>query len=77
MDPACPKVHGDGTFRALNGTVSAGASDNWICPNGAFYYQLYPNASKLIGYAIHADGALEEITSVGIPYQSPQGLTGF
>jgi hypothetical protein len=76
-DPACPKVPGDGTFRVLNGTVSAGASDNWICPTGAFYYQLYPNASTLIGYAIHPDGALEEITSAGIPYQSPQGLTGF
>jgi WD40 repeat protein len=76
-DPACPKVRGDGTFRALNGTVSAGASDNWICPSGAFYYQLYPNASKLTGYAIHPDGSLDEITSAGIPYQSPQGLTGF
>jgi hypothetical protein len=76
-DPACPKVPGDGTFRALNGTVSGGASDNWICPTGAFYYQLYPNASKLIGYTIHPDGALEEITSADIPYQSPQGLTGF
>ena len=76
-DPACPKVPGDGTFRALNGTVSAGISDNWICPTGAFYYQLYPNASKLIGYAIHPDGGLEEITSADIPYQCPQGLTGF
>jgi hypothetical protein len=76
-DPACPKVRGDGTFRALNGTVSAGASDNWVCPTGAFYYQLYPNASKLIGYAIHPDGSLEEISSAGVPYQSPQGLTGF
>jgi Lactonase, 7-bladed beta-propeller len=52
----CPKVRGDGTFRALNGTVSAGASDNWICPAGSFYYQLYPNASKLTGYAIHPTG---------------------
>ena len=77
LTSAGPKVPGDGTFRALNGTVSCGAADNWICPTGAFYYQLYPNASKLIGYAIHPDGALEEITSAGIPYQSPQGLTGF
>ena len=76
-DPACPRVPGDGTFRALNGTVSGGAADNWICPTGAFYYQLYPNASKLIGYAIHLDGTLEEITSADIPYQSPQGMTGF
>jgi hypothetical protein len=25
-DPACPKVRGDGTFRAINGTVSSGPS---------------------------------------------------
>jgi len=75
-DPACPKVPGDGTFRALNGTVSSGASDNWICPTGAYFYQLYPNAGKLCGYAVHPDGSLELITSADIPYQSPQGLTG-
>jgi hypothetical protein len=33
-DPACPKVPGDGTFRALNGTVSSGPSDNWLSPDG-------------------------------------------
>jgi hypothetical protein len=75
-DPACRKVPGDGTFRALNGTVSSGPSDNWISPDGSFYYQLYPNASKIVGYAVHPDGWLEEITSAKIPYQSPQGLTG-
>jgi hypothetical protein len=76
-DPACPKVPGDGTFRALNGTVSSGPSDNWLSADGAFLYQIYGNASKLVGYAVHADGSLEEITSVGIPYNSPQGLAGF
>jgi WD40 repeat protein len=76
-DPACPKVPGDGTFRALNGTVSSGPADNWLSPAGDFLYQVYPNASKLVGYAIQPDGGLEEITSVSIPYQSPQGLTGF
>lgn len=76
-DPACPKVPGDGNFRALNGTVSSGAGDNWLCPTGAYLYQLYPNASKLIGYAVRPDGALDEVTSVAIPYQSPQGLIGF
>jgi len=35
------------------------------------------NASKLLGYAIQPDGSLNEITSVGIPYNSPQGLAGF
>jgi hypothetical protein len=76
-DPACPKVPGDGTFRALNGTVSSGPTDNWLSPDGAHLYQIYPNASKLVGYAVQPDGALDEIASVGIPYNSPQGLTGF
>jgi 6-phosphogluconolactonase (cycloisomerase 2 family) len=76
-DPACPKVPGDGTFRALNGTVSAGPTDSWMSPDGAYFYQLYANAAKLCGYAVQGDGSLEAITTAGIPYQSPQGLTGF
>jgi hypothetical protein len=76
-DPACPKVPGDGRFRALNGTVSSGPSDNWLSDDGAFLYQIYGNASKLVGYAVHPDGSLEEITSAAIPYNSPQGLAGF
>jgi hypothetical protein len=76
-DPACPKVPGDGTFRALNGTVSSGPADNWLSPDGAYLYQVYPNASKLVGYAVQPDGSLGEITSATIPYQSSQGLTGF
>jgi hypothetical protein len=74
-DPASARV--PGTFRPLNGTLGSGPADNWVCPTGSYYYQLYPNASKLIGYAIHPDGSLGEITSATIPYQSPQGLTGF
>jgi 6-phosphogluconolactonase (cycloisomerase 2 family) len=76
-DPACPKVPGDGTARALNSTVTSGPSDNWITPNGAYLYQIYGNASKLVGYATHSDGSLKEITSIKIPYNSPQGLAGF
>ena len=76
-DPASPKVPGDGTFRAINGTVSSGPSDNWITPDGAYLYQIYGNASKLVGYATRSDGSLKEITSVKIPYNSPQGLAGF
>jgi hypothetical protein len=76
-DPACPKVPGDGTFRAFNGTVSSGPSDSWITPDGAYLYQIYGNAAKLVGYAIQPDGSLNEITSVSIPYNSPQGLAGF
>jgi 6-phosphogluconolactonase (cycloisomerase 2 family) len=76
-DPACAKVPGDGTARGLNTTVTSGPSDNWISPDGAYLYQIYGNASKLIGYATHEDGSLREITSVAIPYNSPQGLAGF
>lgn len=75
-DPACPRVPGDGTYRALNGDVSSGPSDNWISPDGAYLYQIYGNASKLVGYAVQDDGGLDEITSVEIPYNSPQGLAG-
>lgn len=76
-DPACPKVPGDGRFRALNGTVSSGPSDNWLSPDGAYLYQVYGNASKLVGYAVEDDGGLEPITSCDIPYNSSQGLAGF
>jgi 6-phosphogluconolactonase (cycloisomerase 2 family) len=76
-DPACPKVPGDGTARGLNTTVTSGPSDNWLTPDGAFLYQIYGNAAKLVGYATRPDGSLEEVTSVTIPYNSPQGLTGF
>jgi 6-phosphogluconolactonase (cycloisomerase 2 family) len=76
-DPACAKVPGNGTFRALNGTVSSGPSDNWLTDDGAYFYQVYGNASKLVGYAVQSDGSLEEITSADIPYNSSQGLVGF
>jgi hypothetical protein len=76
-DPACPKVRGDGTFRALCGDISSGPSDSWVSPDGSYLYQIYGNASKLCGYATRPDGSLEEITSVTIPYNSPQGLAGF
>jgi len=76
-DPASPKVRGDGTFRAINGVVSSGPSDSWLTPDGAYLYQIYGNASKLIGYATRPDGSLAQVTSVRIPYNSPQGLAGF
>ena len=77
MDPACPKVPGDGTARGLNSTVTSGPSDNWLSPDGKFLYQIYGNAAKLVSYATQSDGWLQEITSVKIPYNSPQGLAGF
>src|SRR5215510_5673349 len=76
-DPACPEVEGDGTFRGLCGDISSGPSDNWLSPDGAYLYQIYGNASKLVGYATKPDGSLEEVTSVAIPYNSPEGLAGF
>jgi 6-phosphogluconolactonase (cycloisomerase 2 family) len=75
-DPACPKVPGDGTFRALDGVVSSGPSDNWISPDGNYLYQIYGNASKLVGYAVQPDGGLNEICKCDIPYNSPEGLAG-
>ena len=77
QDPACPKVRGDGTARGLCGDITSGPSDNWITPDGAFLYQIYGNASRLVGYATQPDGSLSEVTSVKIPYNSPQGLAGF
>ncbi len=76
-DPASPKVKGDGKFRALNNTVSSGPSDSWVTPDGAYLYQIFGNASKLVVFATHSDGSLDEVTSVPIPYNSPQGLAGF
>jgi 6-phosphogluconolactonase (cycloisomerase 2 family) len=76
-DPACPRISGDGTFRAINGSVSSGPSDSWMTPDGTHLYQIYGNASKLVGYATQTDGSLTEVTKVEIPYNSPQGLAGF
>ena len=76
-DPACPKVPGDGTFRGLGGIVSSSPNDMWLTADGAYLYQIYPNASKLVGYAVQPDGSLDEVTSATIPYNSPEGLAGF
>ena len=77
LEDPTPKVPGDGTFRAIDGVVSSGPSDSWLTPDGEYLYQIYGNASKLVGYATRPDGSLEEITSVKIPYNSPEGLAGF
>src|SRR5215470_4347054 len=76
-DPACPKVPGDGSARGLCGDITSGPADNWLTPDGAYLYQIYGNAAKLVGYATQPDGSLNEITSAQIPYNSPQGLAGF
>jgi hypothetical protein len=76
-DPACEKPAGDGTFRGVAGIVGTSPNDMWMSPDGAYLYQMYPNASKIIGYEIQSDGWLEEVTSAPIPYNTPQGVTGF
>jgi hypothetical protein len=76
-DPACTRVPGDGTARGLCGDITSGPSDNWVTPDGAYLYQIYGNAAKLVCYATQPDGSLNEITSVKIPYNSSQGLAGF
>ncbi|MGE5334179.1 MAG: hypothetical protein ACM3N4_05720 [Nitrososphaerota archaeon] len=47
--------------------MSSDPSDNWITPNGAYLYQVYGNASKLVGYTVRPDGSLDELTSARIP----------
>jgi hypothetical protein len=76
-DPACPPIPGDGTFRGLAGIVSSCPNDMWMTPDGAYVYQLYPNAATLVGYAVEPDGSLSEVTRVAIPHNSTQGLAGF
>ena len=75
-DLACPKVPGDAAFRAPCGDISGGPSDNWITPDGRYLYQIYGNASKLVGYTTQPDGSLTEIGSVRIPCNGPQGMGG-
>jgi len=77
QDPASPAVPGDGNSRALNGNVTGGPTDSFLTPDGAYLYQIFGNAAKLVGYAVQSDDSLKEVTSVSIPLNSPQGLTGF
>ncbi len=76
-DPAAPAIPGDGNFKALDMLVSSGPNDSWISPDGKYYYQLYPNASKLIAYKLDKNGGLKEIDTQKIPYNSPEGMVGF
>jgi 6-phosphogluconolactonase (cycloisomerase 2 family) len=77
QDPAADPVPGDGTFKALNMVVSSGPNDSWLSPDGAFFYQIYPNASQLISYRISENGTLNKEDTKTIPYNSPQGLAGY
>jgi 6-phosphogluconolactonase (cycloisomerase 2 family) len=66
------KEKGDGKFKGLAGALSSGAGDNAVL--AGFLYQLYANASKLVGYRIEDDGALTKIAEVSVPRNSTQGL---
>jgi hypothetical protein len=66
-----------GSRAAIKKTISSSPNDNWLTPDGAYLYQIYANACKLVGYAVQPDGSPDEITSATIPYNSPQGLAGF
>ncbi|HYP06003.1 MAG TPA: beta-propeller fold lactonase family protein [Bryobacteraceae bacterium] len=78
QDPANVAIPGDGTFRAVNGLVSSGPSDSWLTPDDRYFYQIFGNASVLVGYSLDkASGKLTEIGRNSIPYNSPQGLAGF
>jgi NAD(P)-dependent dehydrogenase (short-subunit alcohol dehydrogenase family) len=57
--------------------ITSGPSDSWITPDGAHLYQIYGNASTLVGYATRPHGSLDEVARVKIPYNSPQGLAEF
>lgn len=76
-DPAADAVPGDGTFKALNMVVSSGPNDNWLSPDGKYFYQIYPNASQLVAYRTTGNGKLQKKDTKTIPYTSPQGLAGF
>ncbi|MBY0284580.1 MAG: lactonase family protein [Sphingomonas sp.] len=76
-DPANDPIPGDGTFRAVNGVVSSGPSDSWLSPDDAFLYQIFGNASTMVGYRVGKDGSLAEVSRNPIAYNSPQGLAGF
>ncbi|GAA1204834.1 hypothetical protein GCM10009608_46410 [Pseudonocardia alaniniphila] len=77
QDPASAAVPGSGKFRALNGNVTGGPTDSFLTPDGAYLYQIFGNAAKLVGYAVQPDDSLKEVTEVSIPLNSPQGLAGF
>jgi hypothetical protein len=57
--------------------VGAAPNDMWMTPDGTYLYQMYPNASKLIGYSVQSDGELLEVASANLPRNSPHSLAGF
>jgi hypothetical protein len=68
---------GNGKFASINMVPTSAPSDSWSSSDGKNFYQLYPNASKLVSYRIASGGDLIKIGESRIPYQSPQGAAGF
>ncbi|MEP6763698.1 MAG: hypothetical protein ABJB66_05260 [Gemmatimonadaceae bacterium] len=52
-------------------------ANSWTSPDGKYFYQIYPNASKLISYRINGNGKLDKVGEQAIPYNSPQGMMGY
>ena len=48
------------TARPEDSDHYSGSSDNWIMPDGAYLYQIYGSASKLVGYGARTDGSLRK-----------------
>ena len=68
---------GDGKFASINMVPTSAPSDSWASPDGHHFYQLYPNASKIVSYQIEQDSGLKKIGETKVPYQSPQGAARF
>lgn len=75
-DPAAREA-GNGKFASINMVPTSAPSDSWASPDGRNFYQLYPNASKIVSYRIGDGGALQKIGEARVPYQSPQRAAGF
>ena len=71
------REEGDGKFASINMVPTSAPSDSWASSDGRNFYQLYPNASKIVSYAIQQGGSLKKIGEAKVPYQSPQGAAGF
>lgn len=63
---------GDGSYKGLANVVSSGAGDNTICTG--YFYQLYANADKIVGYKVEMGGKLKKVGEVKVPHNSTQGL---
>ncbi|MEO7410234.1 MAG: hypothetical protein ABIU10_02780, partial [Sphingomicrobium sp.] len=71
------REEGNGKFASINVVPTSAPSDSWASPDGRNFYQLYPNASKIVSYKIEQGGGLRKISEARVPYQSPQGAAGF